>query len=91
MSDEKRYPVSQEAANHALLNRSRYDALYRRSVEDLGGFWAEQADKSVTWIHKWNRVLDCDFDKGHIRRFGCDHLGGPFGGGKMVADRPTLS
>ncbi|MGH8414032.1 MAG: acetate--CoA ligase [Gammaproteobacteria bacterium] len=69
MSDEKRYPVSKETAKYALLNRSQYETLYHRSVEDPEGFWAEQAEKFVTWARKWNRVLDWDFAKGHIRWF----------------------
>ncbi|HEX6549062.1 MAG TPA: acetate--CoA ligase [Gammaproteobacteria bacterium] len=69
MSDAKRYPVSPQTAGHALINRAQYEALYRRSVEDPEGFWAEQADKFVTWDRKWDRVLDWDFTRGHIRWF----------------------
>jgi acetyl-CoA synthetase len=69
MTDAKRYPVPAEFAKHAHLNRTQYDALYRRSIEDPEGFWAEQAETFVTWDRKWDRVLDWDFTRGHIRWF----------------------
>jgi propionyl-CoA synthetase len=36
---------------------SRYDAVYRRSIEDPLRFWAETAE-DVHWYRKWDRVLD---------------------------------
>ncbi|HET7922005.1 MAG TPA: acetate--CoA ligase [Gammaproteobacteria bacterium] len=69
MAEEKRYPVPASAAARALLTRSQYETLYRRSIEDPEGFWDEQAEKFVSWDRKWDRVLDWDFTKGHIRWF----------------------
>ena len=37
-----------------------YHALYRRSLEDPAGFWAEQA-RTIEWYHPWHTVLDADF------------------------------
>jgi len=34
-----------------------YDSLYRRSIEDREGFWADEAKKLV-WYKKWDKVLD---------------------------------
>lgn len=34
-----------------------YDSLYRRSIEDREGFWAEQAE-NLEWFQKWEKVLD---------------------------------
>lgn len=34
-----------------------YDTLYRRSIEDREGFWADEAKKLV-WYKKWDKVLD---------------------------------
>src|SRR5690554_1183367 len=36
---------------------SRYDKVYRRSLEDPEGFWADAAD-DVVWYRKWDTVLD---------------------------------
>ncbi len=35
----------------------RYADIYRRSLEDPEGFWAEQAEK-IDWERRWDRVLD---------------------------------
>ena len=38
-------------------NVKDYDQLYKRSIEDREGFWAEQA-KKLKWYKKWDKVLD---------------------------------
>ena len=35
----------------------RYDEVYRRSLEDPAGFWAEAAG-AIKWRRKWDRVYD---------------------------------
>ena len=37
----------------------RFDEVYRRSLEDPEGFWAEAA-AAIDWIEPWERVLDTD-------------------------------
>src|SRR5690349_16977576 len=39
----------------------QYEAMYRRSLDDPEGFWAEQA-KALDWFHPWHQVFDADFD-----------------------------
>ncbi len=36
---------------------SRYDAVYKRSLEDPEGFWGEAAE-AVHWYRRWDKVLD---------------------------------
>ena len=36
---------------------SRYDAVYRRSIEDPEGFWGEAAE-AIHWDRRWDKVLD---------------------------------
>ena len=69
MSEVKVYPVTAEVAAHAWINNDQYLEMYQRSVDDPEGFWAEQAKQFVTWSKPWNKVLDWDFTKGHIRWF----------------------
>ena len=69
MSDVKVYQVPADAAGRAHVSEAEYGAMYRRSVEDPDGFWAEQAGRFVTWMKPWTRVSEWDFDKGHIRWF----------------------
>lgn len=48
------YP-SREVSENASVKQ--YDSVYRRSVEDREGFWAEQAE-SLHWYKKWDTLLD---------------------------------
>lgn len=43
-----------------IKSLDEYKAVYKRSVEDPEGFWAEQA-ASFTWSKKWDKVLDWNF------------------------------
>ncbi|MGI9301259.1 MAG: propionyl-CoA synthetase [Gammaproteobacteria bacterium] len=49
------------------MSGNNFDALYRRSLEDPEGFWAEQAE-AIDWDRKWDRVLD-DSNKPFYRWF----------------------
>jgi acetyl-CoA synthetase len=69
MSDSKVYEVPVSFAEHAHLNAAQYEAMYRQSVEDPAGFWAEQATRFLSWKAPWDKVLEWDFSKGHIRWF----------------------
>jgi acetyl-CoA synthetase len=69
MSQPVRYEVSAEMAARAHIDRATYQALYRRSIEDPSGFWAEQAQQFVTWSQPWTRVLDWDYQVPRIRWF----------------------
>ncbi|MGE5623980.1 MAG: acetate--CoA ligase [Bacillota bacterium] len=69
MSDDKVYPVPAHSKRKPLLDRSQYQALYKRSVDDPESFWAEQAEKFLSWERKWDRVLDWDYQRAHIRWF----------------------
>ncbi|MCW8874859.1 MAG: acetate--CoA ligase [Gammaproteobacteria bacterium] len=69
MSEVKVYPVPPEFAAHTHLNREQAEAMYRRSVEDPEGFWAEQAELFLDWDKPWDKVLEWDFHRAHIRWF----------------------
>src|SRR5579863_7376738 len=69
MSDDKLYPVPSHPRRKPLLDPAQYRALYKRSVEDPEGFWAEQAQVFLHWDRPWDRVLDWDYHKAHIRWF----------------------
>jgi len=53
-----------------INSRDLYDRLHRRSIEDADGFWAEQAEKYLTWSRKWDFVLRYDFEEARIEWFG---------------------
>ncbi len=69
MSDKKVYSVPKDVAENAYIDYARYESMYQKSIQDPAGFWATQADEFVTWYKKWDKVLDWDFRKGHIRWF----------------------
>ncbi|MDJ0916935.1 MAG: acetate--CoA ligase [Woeseiaceae bacterium] len=65
------YPVDKAVSERAHINADRYEAMYRASVEDNEGFWAEQA-KRIDWIKPFTEVKDVSLAKDdlHIRWFG---------------------
>ena len=54
------YPVSDATRSHALIDAESYDEMYKRSVEDPEGFWAEQAER-IDWIKPFTKVKDASF------------------------------
>ncbi len=69
MSEHKVYPVPESFARQAHVDAAGYAEMYQRSIDDPEGFWAEQADRFLSWFKPWDTVLDWDFSKGHIRWF----------------------
>ena len=49
-----------------IKSREEYDQLYRRSIEDPDGFWAEQAKAYLSWDKSWDFVLRYDFNEAKI-------------------------
>ncbi len=69
MSETKTYPVPADFAQNAWIDEAKYQEMYQRSVDDPDGFWAEQAEEFITWFKKWDKVMDVDYHKAHIRWF----------------------
>ena len=69
MADSKIYDVPGAFADKAFIDAEKYQAMYRQSVENPAGFWAEQATAFLDWEKPWESVLDWDFHKAHIRWF----------------------
>jgi len=69
MSEEKTYPVPESFAAQAHIDAALYQEMYKHSVDDPEGFWAEQAEKFVNWYKPWNKVLEWNFDQGKISWF----------------------
>ncbi len=69
MSETKIYDVPASFAARALITKEKYEAMYRRSIDDPEGFWAEQAEQFLDWRERWDKVLEWDYHKAHIRWF----------------------
>ena len=68
--DEKTYPVPADVAKNAHIDAATYDEMYQRSIKDPEGFWAEQAEKFLTWSKPWDKVLDWSYTGNvHIKWF----------------------
>jgi len=52
-----------------LQTMEEYEELYKRSVEDPEGFWADMADEILHWNTKWDKVLEYDFEKPYVKWF----------------------
>ncbi len=70
MSEMRTFPPSKEFSDKAhIKSMAQYEAIYKRSVEDPEGFWAEMAEQNLTWYKKWDKVWDWDFHKPYIKFF----------------------
>ena len=69
MSEEKIYPVNEAVARNAHITNEQYLEMYRRSIDDSDAFWAEQAERFVSWTNRWDTVQNWDYDKAEIRWF----------------------
>ncbi len=65
MSEVKIHPVSKEWAGRAYIDAENYRSMYRQSVEDPGGFWAEQA-KRVDWLKPFTKVKNTTYEYPNI-------------------------
>ena len=63
-----KYPIM-HSNREPLINAEQYHSMYQYSIENPDDFWAEQAEKFISWNSKWDRVSDVDFSKGKIAWF----------------------
>ncbi|HMK50085.1 MAG TPA: acetate--CoA ligase [Thermodesulfovibrionales bacterium] len=84
MAEKRNFPPSKQFSEKAHIKSfDEYEKLYKRSVEDPDGFWAEMAENNLTWFKKWDKVSDWDFNKPYIKWF----LGGKLNASYNCLDR----
>jgi acetyl-CoA synthetase len=71
LSQETRvYPPPPEFAKQAAItSMEQYESLYRRSVEDPDGFWADVARETLDWIDPFSTVRSGGFEDLDYRWF----------------------
>jgi acetyl-CoA synthetase len=69
MSDNKIYPVPEAVAKRSHLDKSRYEEMYRQSIESPDEFWAEQAGAMLHWHEPWQKVRSGDFAMADVKWF----------------------
>jgi acetyl-CoA synthetase len=57
---DKVYNVPAEWASRAWVNNEKYQAMYKRSVEDPSGFWGEMG-KRLDWIKPYTKVKNTSY------------------------------
>ncbi len=60
MSETHVYPVTDEFAKTAHIDKAKYEDMYAASVNDSEAFWAEQG-KRIDWIKPYTKVRDVNF------------------------------
>ena len=68
---KEEYPVPDSFAAKAHINEQQYQELYKRSITDNEGFWAEKAREHIDWIKPFSKVKDVSYDQKdlHIKWF----------------------
>jgi acetyl-CoA synthetase len=69
MSESRVYDVPASFAASGLIDDDTYMKMYRQSVEDPDGFWAEQAHKFIDWYQPWSRVSNWNYTSVDIKWF----------------------
>lgn len=62
MNNIKTYPIKETIGLAALIDNEQYEAMYKRSIEDSEGFWAEQGQR-IDWMQPFIQVRDISFDE----------------------------
>ncbi len=62
-------PPAAGQATAYIKSMDEYKAIYKRSIEDPEGYWAERAEELITWDKKWDTVLDADMVTPNIKWF----------------------
>jgi acetyl-CoA synthetase len=84
MEEQRTFPPPDWFSKKAYIkNMADYEELYKRSIEDPDGFWAEMAEENITWYKKWDKVLEYDFEKPVIKWF----IGGKLNASYNCIDR----
>lgn len=84
MAEKRIFPPSKEFSKKAYIKSiEEYEKIYKRSIEDPEGFWAEMAEKNITWFKKWDKVLKWNFKNPEIKWF----IGGKLNASYNCLDR----
>ena len=64
LMDEKRVFAPDDAFSKKAHIKSlkEYESIYKRSIDDPDGFWAEKAEEMLSWYKKWDKVSEWDFN-----------------------------
>ncbi len=58
--------VSDNWANHAYVNSSKYKKKYKLSIKENEKFWAKEG-KRISWIKKYTKIKDIKYSKEEVK------------------------
>jgi acetyl-CoA synthetase len=62
---EKLYPVSQDWAKRAHIDKARYEEMYKASINDPEAFWGEHG-KRIDWFTPYSKVKNTHYGKDEV-------------------------
>jgi acetyl-CoA synthetase len=65
MSEDRIYPVPEDWAGSAYINRAQYEEMYRQSIEDPEGFWRHHGYR-IDWIKPYTKVKNTSYDPHNV-------------------------
>jgi len=69
VSEVPLYDVPESIKGKTDIDFQTYQDMYKKSIDDPEGFWADMAKKFVTWTSPWDKVLNWDFHSAEIEWF----------------------
>lgn len=71
LMDEKRTfaPQKKFSEKAHIGSMEEYEKLYKKSIADPEGFWADMAERHISWYKKWDKTLEWSFEKPEIKWF----------------------
>ncbi len=61
MSDVHIHPVPADFAKDALIDKAKYEEMYKASIENNEAFWEEHG-KRIDWIKPYTKVKDVNYN-----------------------------
>ncbi len=84
MSEERIFKPPRKGQRKAhVKSMKEYREIYKRSMDDPEGYWADRTSELITWDRKWRTVLKYDFFKPEIKWF----IGGKLNAAYNCLDR----
>ncbi len=70
MKEKRTFEPPKEHSDKAYItSMEQYEEVYKRSMEDPDGFWAERSEELIHWFKKWDTVSDFDLKKPEVKWF----------------------
>ncbi|TQV87869.1 acetate--CoA ligase [Aliikangiella coralliicola] len=69
MSQVHLHPTKDNFVEKSLVDNPKYQAMYQASITDPDRFWAEQAEKFISWYKPWDTVSEVDYHQASIKWF----------------------